>query len=635
MANLAPVMKQNFIEYASYTIVERAFPDLRDGCKPVQRRILQTLVESDDGRFHKVANLVGETMKLHPHGDASIYEALVVLANKEYFIERQGNFGNVITGHSAAAARYIECRLTPLARETLFNKHLVETAKSYDGRKDEFVSLPAKVPVVLMLGTDGIGVGMATKILPHNFGELLLGQIAILNGDEPQIFPDFIQGGLADVSDYQDGKGKVKVRARLEPRGDKKIVITEIPFGTTTESLISSIETAAQRGKVKIAGISDFTTDHVEIEVSLPRGVYAEEVLPQLYAYTDCEVSVSSNIVVIRDGHPAEPTVSEILRSLTNALKAQIKAELEWELDQLENKHHWLTLEQIFIENRVYKQIEDKTSAAAVKQAVYDGMQPFVHLFIREMTDEDVDRLLEIRIRRISQYDIDKNRKDIDDIVRALKAIRGKLKRLTKTTIAWLEDIYTRYAKDYPRRTELGSFTTIDKRDVARADIKIGYDKGTGFIGSAVKEKDHQLTVSEYDKLLIICQDGTYRIVSAPEKLLLPARLLYAEIFDPEQGMAFLVAYRDKGRNAFAKRIKIEKFINGKEYELIKDRTGRIDLLLPADQRGTIHCDFVKAPRQRMTESDFDLGELDFSGSPTARGTKIAPKPVARLRLVR
>ena len=284
-------------------------------------------------------------------------------------------------------------------------------------------------------------------------------------------------------------------------RGDKKVVITEIPYGTTTESVINSIETAAQRGKVKIAGISDFTTDHVEIEVSLPRGVYAEEVVPQLYAYTDCEVSVSSNIVVIRDGHPVELSVSQILKVLTERLKAQIKAELEWEMEQLENKHHWLTLEQIFIENRVYKQIEDKTSAEAVKQAVYDGMQPFSELFIREMTDDDVDRLLEIRIRRISQFDIDKNRKDIDDIIRALKSLRGKLRRLTATTIAWIEDIIERYAKDWPRRTELGAFTAIDKRDVARADIKIGYDKSSGFFGSAVKEKDHQLSVSEYDRI--------------------------------------------------------------------------------------------------------------------------------------
>ena len=316
MSHLEPLMKQNFLEYASYVIVDRAIPDIRDGCKPVQRRILHTLYENDDGKFHKVANIIGESMKLHPHGDASIGEALVVLANKEYFIEKQGNYGNIMTGHQAAAARYIECRLTPLARETLFNPSLSRFQSSYDGRRQEPVYLPAKVPVVLMLGTEGIAVGMATRILPHNLKELLEAQISVLRGKKVLLVPDFAQGGRIDVTDYDDGLGKVKVRATLEAVGDKKVVVREVPYSTTTESLIASIENAIQKGKVKISSINDFTTDKVEIELILSRGIYASEVIPQLYAYTDCEVSISSNIVVIQDRHPLELSVFEVLKFL-------------------------------------------------------------------------------------------------------------------------------------------------------------------------------------------------------------------------------------------------------------------------------------------------------------------------------
>ena len=483
MTELQPLMEQNYLEYASYVIVDRAIPDVRDGCKPVQRRILATLHGMDDGRFNKVANVVGESMKLHPHGDQSIYDALVVLANKDYFIERQGNFGSILTGHPAAAARYIECRLTDLARETLFpHKDLIEFQPSYDGRKEEPVWLPAKLPVVLLQGTDGIAVGMATKILPHNFCELLQAQIDLLEDRPIHLVPDFPQGGLMDPTGYADGRGKVLVRARIEADGDKRIVIREVPYGVTTESLINSIETAAQRGKVKIAGIHDYTTEDVEIEVTLQRGVYAEEVIPQLYAYTDCEVSISSNLTVISERHPEEPTVTDVLHRLTLQLRDTLKRELEWELGKLEDKQHWLTLEQIFIENRVYKLIEDKTTMADVRQAVLDGMAPFQDLFIRDLVDEDVERLLEVRIRRISQFDIDKNRKDIDEIVKAIKKIRGKLRRMVKTTIDFLQDLLKRYGPNYPRRTEVTTFKQVDIRAVARSDTKVAYDPESGFL---------------------------------------------------------------------------------------------------------------------------------------------------------
>ena len=497
MSYVEPLMRQNFLEYASYVIVDRAIPDLRDGLKPVQRRILQTLHEMDDGRFHKVANVIGETMKLHPHGDASIGDALVVLANKEYFIEKQGNFGNVLTGHAAAAARYIECRLTPLARETLFHDALTEFQPSYDGRKKEPVFLPAKLPMALLLGSEGIAVGMATKILPHNFGESLRALIAALQKKAFTLHPDFRQGGILDVSEYEDGRGKVRVRARLDiPKEGKQIVIREVPYSKTTESLVASIEQAIDKGKVKISSIEDRTGEEVEIVLHLARGVYADEVEPQLYAYTDCEVSISPNLVVIKERRPREMTVSEVVVELAAQLKARLKAELEYELGQLEARRHWLTLEQIFLENRVWKRLEEVDTEDGLRDEVYAGMKPFRKKFLRPMTDEDVKRLLEIRIRRISAYDLERYRKEIAEITAAIKTIQARLKNMKKTTLGYLGELLDKYEDDHPRRTEIGAFETVDKRAVARQSLKVSYDRGTGFFGHQVRGKDHQLSAT-------------------------------------------------------------------------------------------------------------------------------------------
>jgi topoisomerase-4 subunit A len=634
MANLEPLMRRNFLEYASYTILDRALPDLRDGCKPVQRRILHTLFTMDDGLFHKVANVIGETMKLHPHGDVSIGDALVVLANKDYFIERQGNFGNPVTGHPPAAARYIECRLTPLARETLFNPNLTETVPSYDGRRDEPVFLPAKLPVTLLLGIDGIAVGMATRILPHCFVELLRAQIAILSGEKYRLVPDFPTGGLMDVSEYDKGRGKVKVRARIEARGDKTVVIREIPFGTTTESLIASIEEASQKGRVKITGIDDFTTDKVEIELSLARGVYADEVIPQLYAYTECEVSLSSSVLAIRDQKPVELTVNEVLEDATARLREQVKAELEWEERKLVDRQHWMTLERVFIENRVYKKIETAKTEEKVYEAVHRGMAEFRREFVRDMTDDDVKRLLEIRIRRISAYDIEKHRTELDALLGELADVRKRLKHLTKTVIAWLEGLIEKYGERYKRRTKVTSIDEIDKKAVASANIRVSYDEETGFFGSDVRGSEFAMNVSEYDRVLAVSSDGTYRVMVAPKKVLLPRKVLYVGAFDPEKGKDFTIVWRDGDRNAFGKRVHIESFIRDKEYRFFKDEKGKLDLLLEDDTTpGRVHLQFVAAKRQRQKECDFDLGDLEFAGL-TARGQRLAPKPVARVKHV-
>ena len=633
MSQLEALMKDHFIEYASYFILDRAIPELRDGLKPVQRRIMHTLFKMNDGRFHKVANVIGDTMKLHPHGDASIGDALVVLANKDYFIERQGNFGNLLTGHPAAAPRYIECRLTELALETMFHPALTEFVDSYDGRSEEPVVLPTKLPVVLMTGTEGIAVGMSTKILPHNLPEIWKAQIAILKKKKFKLFPDFQQGGLMDVSAYEDGAGKVDLRAKIESRDRKTVVVREIPFGTTTESLIASIEAAVQKGRVKLSSIDDFTTDKVEIELSIARGSDAKEVIPQLYAYTDCSVSVSSNLVVIDDRKPMQLTVSDIARALTEQLKQQLKAELEYDREQLIDRKHWLTLEQIFVEKRVYKQIENKKTADGVRKAVWDGMQKHKRMFVRPMVDEDISRLLEVRIRRISAYDIERNRKEIAEIDKKIKEIERKLKNMVKTTVDYLEGMIEKYGDQYPRRTKITEIEQVDKKAVARQNLRLSYDKKSSFFGTDVRGDQFKMTVSEFEHVLGIAKDGTYRIMNAPEKVLFTGPMIYAELFDPEKGEEFIVVYRDKKKMAFAKKIKIEKFIRNREYRLIKDKGGRVDLLLPSDELGTVHMDFVPAKRQRLKEADFDLAALEWT-SPTARGVRMAPKPVGKVKLV-
>ncbi|MBI5493670.1 MAG: DNA topoisomerase IV subunit A [Deltaproteobacteria bacterium] len=631
MTFLEPLMRQNFLEYASYVVVDRAIPDIRDGCKPVQRRILHTLFNMDDGKFMKVANVIGEAMKLHPHGDASIGDALVVLANKEFFLDRQGNFGNVLTGDNAAAARYIECRLTPLAKETLFNEPLTRFLPSYDGRNKEPEALPVKVPVILMMGTEGIAVGMATTILPHNFIELLQAQVHILKEERFKCLPDFVQGGLMDASEYADGKGKVKLRARIERAGDKKVIIREIPFGTTVDSIMASIEAAVAKGKVKISEISDRTGSEVEIELSLARGSYADEVIPQLYAYTDCEVSVNSNIVLIRDRKPAEMSVSEILRYLTEQLKDTIKRELEYELGQLEEKQHALTLEQVFIENRVYKKIETATTEEEVVSKVYGGMKPFAEAFVRPMNDADVARLLEIRIKRISQFDINKNRKDIEEVIASIKKARNKLKNLVPTTIGWLEGLIKKYGPSYPRRTKVTTFTAVDKKAVALANVKVGYDSSTGFFGTSVRGGEKEFKITEYDKILIITQDGMYKVVGPVEKMLVEGKVVHMDVFDEEKGFTLTVVYRDKDGVPWAKRSTITSFIKDKEYELIKDRQGKVDYLA-TDLLGEVVMSFMT--RGRTTESRFELEALEPCGL-TARGTKLSDNKASKVTVVR
>jgi len=518
MAFVNNLYNTNFLEYASYVIKDRAIPHVDDGLKPVQRRILHTLFEVDDGKFHKVANVVGQCMKYHPHGDASIGDALVALANKDLFIDKQGNFGNIFTGDPASAVRYIECRLSPLAREVLFNPEITEYVDSYDGRNREPVTLPAKLPVLLALGAEGIAVGMSTKILPHNLIELLEAQIAYLKGSQNTVYPDFPTGGFADVSEYEDGNGKVLLRAKLDTSDPKRIVVRELPFGSTTESIIASIEAAARKGKLKIAGISDYTAENVEIEIRLARGIHTQDTVDALYAFTDCESSASVNMLVISGDKPVVMSVSQIIRRNTDSLVEILKAELKLEEKKLKDKLHAKTLEQIFIENRVYKKIEAMKTADGVTQAVFDGLKPFKAQIKREVTKEDVDTLLKIPIRRISLYDINRAKKEMDEISARLREIKKALGAIVDYTVDFLGDIIRKYRPMYPRKTQLISFKKVDVREAAQRNLKLRYDKDTGYLGHEVNG-NVLLDVSPYDRVLVIRKTGAYSVINVPDKL--------------------------------------------------------------------------------------------------------------------
>ncbi|NGX42569.1 MAG: DNA gyrase subunit A, partial [Chlamydiae bacterium] len=500
MEDIKLLMRQNYIKYASYVILDRAIPDVVDGLKPVQRRILHTLYKMHDGKLHKVANVAGQTMAFHPHGDASIIDALVNMSNKGYLLDQQGNFGNIFTGDPAAAARYIETRLSPLARETMFNPDLTETVPSYDSRNQEPVSLPAKIPVILMQGGSGIAVGMSTNVLPHNFVELLEAEINILNGKDFTILPDFLTGGIMDASEYNQGKGKIKLRAKIEVRDNKTLMITQICYGTTTESLIRSIDEAAKRGKIKIDSINDYTADKVEVEIKLPRGHYAKDLIDGLHAYTDCEVTLNPQFVVIKDNLPWETTVDEILHLHTNLLKGYLKTELELKRDSIKEKIFDKTLEQIFIENRLYKEIENVASYDKIHSTVEASLQPFHKMLARVPTYEDRERLLNIPIRRISRFDLDKNQEEIAGLRKQLAQVESELKDIKKYTINYLRHLIDKYGKNYPRRTRVRTIKELDKRAIATRQIKIGYDLSTGFVGTKVGGEE-KLECTNFDKL--------------------------------------------------------------------------------------------------------------------------------------
>ncbi|HSY43423.1 MAG TPA: DNA topoisomerase IV subunit A, partial [Candidatus Acidoferrum sp.] len=615
---------KGFLEYASYVIRDRAIPNLADGLKPVQRRILWALHDKDDGRFIKVANVVGHTMQYHPHGDASIGDALVVLANKRYLIEGQGNFGNIFTGDPAAAPRYIECRLTELARTELFNDEITEFVPSYDGRNREPVTLPCKLPLTLMLGTEGIAVGLSARILPHNFPELLEAQIAILKKQPFKCLPDFTTGGLMDARDYQDGKGSVKVRARIKAKDESTVIISEIPPGTTTDSLMASIEDAAGKGKLKVKSINDFTSENVEIEIKCPSGVDAEKMVDALYAFTDCEVSIASRIVVIKENRPVELTVSEVLHENTTQLVAILKRELELREKQLLDELHYRTLERIFIEERIYKGIEKCKTNEAVLAAVYDGFKPFKKELVREIVDADVEKLLQVRIRRISLFDINKHREEMEKTKADLEETRKHLKGLTKYVIGHIEALLEKYGKQYPRLTTKSSrHEEVDAKAAAFKAFKLSYDRESGYVGYKVSGEEFKVECTKFDKILLVFKDGTYKVSELPEKLFVGPELFYAGL--PDRDKVFTCAYTDRNAS-YLKRFTFGGTIMNKAYFCIPEKS-RILYFAP-DTPKILYIRYKPAPHQKINQQTCDPNEIEIKG-PKTRGRQISIKDIS------
>jgi len=618
-------VNRGFLDYASYVIRDRAIPNLADGLKPVQRRILWALHEKDDGRFIKVANVVGHTMQYHPHGDASIGDALVVLANKRYLIEGQGNFGNLFTGDLAAAPRYIECRLTELARNEVFNDEITDFVPSYDGRNKEPVTLPSKLPLLLMLGTEGIAVGMASRILPHNFPELLEAQIAILKKQSFKCLPDFQTGGLMDARGYKDGTGEIKVRAKIKVKDESSVLIKEIPPTTTTDSLIDSIEDASRKGKIKVKSINDFTSEEVEIEVKAPGGVSAEQLVDALYAFTDCEVTISSRIVVIKNNRPVELTVSDVLRENTEQLVATLKRELELKESKLQDELHFRTLERIFIEERIYKRIEQCKSNDAVLAAVHEGFKPFRKQLIRELADPDVERLLAVRIRRISLFDINRHREEMEKVKADLAETRKNLKNLTKYVISHLEGLLAKYGPLYPRLTKSSRYDEVDAKEVAFKAFKVAYDRESGYVGYKVSGEEFNVECTKFDKLILVFKDGHYQVTELPEKFFVGPDLVYCGL--PERDRVFTAAYTNR-EATYLKRFTFGGTILNKVYHCIPPKS-RI-LFFEPDTPAELYIRYKPAPYQRINQQTCKPAEVEVKG-PKTRGRQISIKDVSSI----
>ena len=718
LADVETLYDRYFLEYATYVVKNRAIPEIDDGLKPVQRRILHTLFEIDDGKYHKVANVVGQTMRFHPHGDQSIFGALVSLANKDLFIDKQGNFGSVLTGGQASAARYIECRLTPLAREVLLSPEITEYVDSYDGRAREPVVFPAKVPVALILGAEGIAVGMSTRILPHNPIEVMEAQVSCLKGEPFHLYPDFPTGGLMDVSEYEDGNGRVYTRARLEPRDDGVVMVRALPFGETTESLMKSIEEAARSKRIAVQGLTDYTTDGVEIEIRTDPGAETadiDDILRGLYAFTSCEVALAANLLVISGGHPRVMTVTDMIRHSTNRLLEILEAELKIEERDLRAQLRARRLEQVFIENRIYKDIEDidhiegvyaavreaiakyspvSTTARAVDRGMIElneappeirdaarsllttvyrsldfehygpsremiarnldavGHGPEAHrrlvrsllaairheltatrrmaavediITADNLTKEDLDRLLDIPIHRITRYGIDRAEAEMRDLEGQLRTVLHNLHHLTEFAIDFLEQLIRTYRDEHPRRSEVKPFTPVQERDAAARDLVLRYDTESGYMGYTIESGRPLFNVSLYDRVVIVRSGGVAGVHNTLDKMYVDLDILYCAMEEP--GRVFTVAYRDLEGYACIKRCTMDRCRINQLYELVPGDSSLLAFTPEADPEIVVISRDAEA-REILKADGFPIR------SHRARGDRIERTDVADVEFV-
>lgn len=624
-----------FLDYASYVILERAVPHINDGLKPVQRRILHSMKELDDGRYNKVANIVGNTMKYHPHGDASIAGALVTMGQKDLLIDCQGNWGNILTGDSAAAPRYIEARLSKFALEVVFNPKTTTWHPSYDGRNEEPDTLPVKFPLLLAQGAEGIAVGLACKILPHNFNELIDASIAILHGEDFSIYPDFPTAGLIDVSKYNDGLqgGRVRVRARIKQLDAKTIVITEIPFTTTADSLIDSIVKACEKNQLKIKKIDNNTAQDVEIRLSLPADTSPDQTIDALYAFTDCEISLSPNSCVIENEKPRFASVSDILRASTQNTVNLLKRELEIKLGELNEKGFWISLEKIFIKEGVYKLMEKCTSDEQIDNTITEGLKPFVANLIREVTIEDVHRLRKIPIDRISKYNSDKADDNLKAIKDEIKAVKYDLDHLTDYAVAYFERIKAKYGRE--RKTEIRNFDYIEDSSVAIANEKLYCNYNEGFVGYKLKNDSYICDCSSMDDVIAIRKDGTFVVRKVQEKEYLGKKLIHVGVYHKnDERTTYNMVYQDGAFGKFyVKRFNITGVIRGKEYSLTKGSKGSRIVYLSVNPNGEaerIKVNLKPAPRMRLNYIEYDFAELAIK-SKSAQGNILTPRVVTTI----
>tara|TARA_B100000767_G_scaffold77671_1_gene74355 strand:- start:1006 stop:3603 length:2598 start_codon:yes stop_codon:yes gene_type:complete len=628
-----------FLDYASYVILERAVPDIHDGLKPVQRRILHSLKEMDDGRYNKVANVIGNTMKYHPHGDASIGDALVNMGQKDLLIDMQGNWGNILTGDRAAAPRYIESRLSKFALEVVFNSKITEWIPTYDGRSKEPVTLPVKFPLLLAQGVEGIAVGLSTKIMPHNFIELIDASISILRGRGMKVYPDFPTGGIADFSQYNDGQrgGKIKVRARIEQVDAKLLKITELPFATTTSTLIDSVIKANDKGKIKIKKIEDNTAEFVEILIHLPAGVSPDKTIDALYAFSDCEISISPNACIIKNDKPYFLTVSDILKQSTAHSLELLKAELEILLAEQQALWHFASLERIFIENKIYRDIEECETWDAVIEAIRTGLKPHIKHLKESVTDEDIVRLTEIKIKRISKFDLDKANENLKKIEDAIADLKNKLANLIDYAVDYFKGLKKKYKEGRTRKTEIRTFETIVASKVAIRNQKLYINKEEGFIGTSLRKDEFVFDCSDIDDVIVIRNDGKMMITRVSTKTFVGKGVIHIALFKKNDVRTiYNLIYRDgKQGNTFMKRFPVKSITRDKEYDLTAGNKASKIYHFSANPNGEAEVVSITLKSQvkaRKLKFDIDFADLAIKGR-GSKGNIVSKHPISKVEL--